>query len=613
MQRPHGLDQRQRASREDAVGTPGDSVAHLDDDVAEPEDAVAHARGRDRVRDEGDPAARGAPDDPSRLVGEVVPVQDDLHDDVVAGERGAGDAGIAVLERPHRVEEVRDGGGAAVERPPSLARRWRRSDRTRRRHPARCSASMSSSAPSSSGASVIVDTGPASSRRASSAASGSRRADAGCAPSRLGERKGPSRWAPITRGPIASRGTSASAATRSASGRRDQGRLERRDAASRAGLRRHAGSPRASAEAKSTPPMPLTCRSTSPGIAMPRPGAPFTPDRRDPAVDDLDVAAQQQRRRRPRPRRPSLIGRSLQSARGSRRRPHRAAGVRSRASTPASRETIATFVSPSAATSAASISSSVTAVASSTARRARARSLELLATTSTIRLPYVRPRRTIGHGRDRVQHELLRGAGLHPRRAGDHLGADDGDDRRGRPCRPSSVCSAQTTPTVAAPAATASRTAPRTYGVRPLAESATTASFGPTPTCLEVGRAGALVVLGRLLRLRPGRGAAGDDGDHAAVADAERRAALGGVDGREPAGACRRRRRSAGRRSRSRSTTRRSRRRAQARCRADRGRDPGVLVVDQLDELERRDAGRCPRGSSSRCSVIGSVVIDRGV
>ena len=116
VQRPHGLDQRQRATGEHAVGTPGDSVADLDLDVAEPEDAVAHARGRDRVRDEGDPAGRRPPDDASRLVGEVVAVEDDLDDDVVARERGAGDAGIAVLQRPHRVEEVGDGGGAAVER-----------------------------------------------------------------------------------------------------------------------------------------------------------------------------------------------------------------------------------------------------------------------------------------------------------------------------------------------------------------------------------------------------------------------------------------------------------------------------------------------------------------
>ena len=49
------------------------------------------------------------------LLGEVMAVEDQLHDHVVAGERGAGDAGVAVPERPHRVEEMRDGGGAAVE------------------------------------------------------------------------------------------------------------------------------------------------------------------------------------------------------------------------------------------------------------------------------------------------------------------------------------------------------------------------------------------------------------------------------------------------------------------------------------------------------------------
>ena len=57
--------------------------------------------------------------------------------------------------------------------------------------PRSSSRSISASAPGSSGASVISRTGPASSRRSSSARSGSRRADASCVPSRLGERNGP--------------------------------------------------------------------------------------------------------------------------------------------------------------------------------------------------------------------------------------------------------------------------------------------------------------------------------------------------------------------------------------------------------------------------------------
>ena len=42
-------------------------------------------------------------------------VEDDLHDDVVARERRAHDPGVAVPERTHRVEEVRDRADAGVE------------------------------------------------------------------------------------------------------------------------------------------------------------------------------------------------------------------------------------------------------------------------------------------------------------------------------------------------------------------------------------------------------------------------------------------------------------------------------------------------------------------
>ena len=45
----------------------------------------------------------------------------------------------------------------------------------------------------------------------------------------------------------------------------------------------------------------------------------------------------------------------------------------------------------------------------------------------------------------------------------------------------SSGSGTQTTATVSAPTARAARPAPRTYGVRPLAESSTTVSFAPTP------------------------------------------------------------------------------------------------------------------------------------
>ena len=53
---------------------------------------------------------------PGRLGREVDSVEDDLDDDVVARERGARDARVAVPERTHRVEEVRDRAHADVER-----------------------------------------------------------------------------------------------------------------------------------------------------------------------------------------------------------------------------------------------------------------------------------------------------------------------------------------------------------------------------------------------------------------------------------------------------------------------------------------------------------------
>ena len=66
--------------------------------------------------------------------------------------------------------------------------------------------STSSPAPGSSGASVTVVTRPASRKRSRSVTSGSRRYSGGCVPSRAGERNGPSRCAPITRGPLPSVG-----------------------------------------------------------------------------------------------------------------------------------------------------------------------------------------------------------------------------------------------------------------------------------------------------------------------------------------------------------------------------------------------------------------------
>ena len=117
MQRPHRLDHGQDASGEHAVRAADGTVVHLDVERAEAGvGAVCAARRRDRVGDEGDPLARRAPDHRGGLGCEVDAVEDDADDDVVTGERRADDAGIAVAERPHRVEEVGDAVHAAVER-----------------------------------------------------------------------------------------------------------------------------------------------------------------------------------------------------------------------------------------------------------------------------------------------------------------------------------------------------------------------------------------------------------------------------------------------------------------------------------------------------------------
>ena len=80
-------------------------------------------RTRRRVADERDAARRPPPRSRQhRLVGEVVAVDDHLHVDVAARQRDADDAGIARAERPHRVEEVRDGRDAEVERRVRLLR-----------------------------------------------------------------------------------------------------------------------------------------------------------------------------------------------------------------------------------------------------------------------------------------------------------------------------------------------------------------------------------------------------------------------------------------------------------------------------------------------------------
>src|SRR6266508_2126929 len=113
----HGLDERrtqvvqvaaraehgQDAPREHAVLAPRQSVVDGDVDASQAVAAVADPRRRDRVRDEREPPGRGAADEQHGLRGEMHAVDDQLDDDVVAGERRPGDAGIPVAERAHGV------------------------------------------------------------------------------------------------------------------------------------------------------------------------------------------------------------------------------------------------------------------------------------------------------------------------------------------------------------------------------------------------------------------------------------------------------------------------------------------------------------------------------
>ena len=104
----HRVDHRQDGARENAVLACRRPARDLDLDVAELVDAAAVRRARRCVGDEGKAASGGHPREPHGLVREMVTVDDHLHHDVRARKGDADDAGVALAERAHRVEEVRD-------------------------------------------------------------------------------------------------------------------------------------------------------------------------------------------------------------------------------------------------------------------------------------------------------------------------------------------------------------------------------------------------------------------------------------------------------------------------------------------------------------------------
>ena len=141
---------------------------------------------------------------------------------------------------------------------------------------------------------------------------------------------------------------------------------------------------------------------------------------------------------------------------------------------------MATFAFPSAASSAASTRSGVSPVAVSTILRTRARSFSFVAATSTMRLPNVFPSRIIAI----VEIMLRTSFCAVPALSRVEPAMNSGPTTTATSCsarRPSSEPSTETTPTARAPAARAASRAPRTYGVRPLALTPTTASSGVMP------------------------------------------------------------------------------------------------------------------------------------
>ena len=115
-QHPQAPGERADGARQRPVRQAGDTVLDRDVDGADAKRPVAEAGCRDRVGDQGDPAAGRAPRRQDRLRREVDAVGDQLHDHVAPGQRRADDAGVAVAERPHRIEEVGHRPGALVER-----------------------------------------------------------------------------------------------------------------------------------------------------------------------------------------------------------------------------------------------------------------------------------------------------------------------------------------------------------------------------------------------------------------------------------------------------------------------------------------------------------------
>ena len=224
VQVPHRLDHGQHGAGEHPSSRIGAPVARPRPRRRRADRCRRPRRPRRRIADERDSAAGGSPDKAHRLVGEVMPVDDQLHEHVGARQRHADDAGSRerngriALNRCVTVETPRSKAACACRQSRSCVRRRQRRplEQARRSHRPRPEAPGRASSPSRGRR-------PAAGRAAQDRGRAGAREDA-CQALRRKER--PSTWAPRTRGPRRSRGTARSA-SRSRLRRGDERRLIR--------------------------------------------------------------------------------------------------------------------------------------------------------------------------------------------------------------------------------------------------------------------------------------------------------------------------------------------------------------------------------------------------
>ena len=367
-----------------------DAVAHGDGNLTEHVRPVSVAGSCHRVGHEGEAVGRGRENDAKNVLGDVHAICDHLDDDVRRRQRRSRDTRIAMTERRHRIEDVRHRADPAVER--------RVGDvggcigvPDRDRDP---------------GGHEPVDqevcAGKLGGKRHEGDGAGGEQAlekrEIGvAAPFGLVHAKSPARekgslevHAEDSRPTGLERGDATQGGDDVLLGRGDEGGEVGGDA----GLE-HCGTGALVAvslrlqEVDSGEPVHL--QVDEPRHGQPAPLPAWQADGDDPAVNDLDIArealAVDER---------GFDAQSHFSSASLTTPPAAASFARAwSASMSAMSETIATFGSPPAASRARSASASVTFAARRTMRRTRARSLSLVATTSTIRFPKVLPSRII--------------------------------------------------------------------------------------------------------------------------------------------------------------------------------------------------------------------------